>query len=185
MPGNPLESWADNESIPKKPLESWIELVQVSKILLESWAHSNQFVWECTWFGYPQKVIRCQHLSGKPKKFTKSTVKSNAQKVVCWSTSTTSTKSQKVWVVIWFESKILEAFWVVRRFESKFRNPLSRELIWIMSCEAIVSHELIRVRTFWDWVESIKNQSNPCLEERSIYSRGFRKWSNMTRYLVF
>ena len=34
------------------------------------------------------------------------------------------------------------------------KSALSRELIWINSCKTIVSHELIRIKTFWDWVES-------------------------------
>ena len=50
----------------------------------------------------------------------------------------------------------LEAFWVMSRFKSNFRNILSYKLIWMNSCKAIVSHELSQIKIFWDWVE--KNQ---------------------------
>ena len=49
------------------------------------------------------------------------------------------------------------------QFKSKFRkfqkSGLSRELIWINSCKAIVSHELSQIKTFWDWIESNKKLS--------------------------
>ena len=55
---------------------------------------------------------------------------------------------------------ILKAFWVTSLFESNFRNPF-----WIVSLfesillKAIVSQELSRIKTFWDWVESNKKMS--------------------------
>ena len=42
-----------------------------------------------------------------------------------------------------------ESIWI------KFPTPiLSRELIWIKSCKVIMNHELSRIITFWDSVES-------------------------------
>ena len=120
----------------RQTLESWVESVQVC--VLQSWADSNQFVGKAPDWKAPKKVIGTEHLSGKPtKRSTKSTVKLNAQK-----RSNETGNEWHQWVMSWFESsfwkfflsreliwiKIKDAFWVVSKYESNFRNPL-----WVVS----------------------------------------------------
>ena len=71
------------------------------------------------------------------------------------------------WVMSRFGSNFRKVLWVMSWFEWKYSGSfLSREPIWMNSCKAIVSHALIQIKTFWDWVESNekkKPESYPCL----------------------
>ena len=84
--------------------------------------------------------------------------------------------AESFWVMNWFELKFWNVFlkslviWIKifwKLFESWAdlnqiqKSIFSRELIWISSCKVIVSHELSRIKTFWDWVESNKKRVVP------------------------
>ena len=56
--------------------------------------------------------------------------------------------------LIWI--KILEVLGVVSRYESNFRHPFWVVSWFELSFVKIVSNELSRIKTFWDWVESNK-----------------------------
>ena len=63
--------------------------------------------------------------------------------------------------VSWFGFKFSKFFesWVDMNQISEI--ILSRELVWINSCKAIVSYELSRIKAFWDWIESNKKRVVP------------------------
>ena len=81
-------------------------------------------------------------------------------------------------VVSWFESKYSGSFLSHESIWIEFQiSTLIRELIWINSYKTIVSHELSRIETFLDRVESNKKiGSYPCLRSINSAGRGSFHW---------
>ena len=121
-------------------------------------------------------------MESPPKGHTKSAIKLNAQKshmkmgmnsiIESWVDSNQDSEIF-FWVVSWFESKFRK-FFSHKSIWFKFQKSiLNRELVRTKSCKATVIHELSRIKTFWDWVESNQffSESYPYLLKRDSWAK--------------
>ena len=181
-----VRSWFWVNSWKANWVMSWID--SSIRDMLESWGDSNQGTWRM-----PQKVQwnlvrfrkRSMKLTKSPKQvndinnwfesLSHDLIRINVSEFF----SHTSIRIKNLdffcsWVDL--NINILEAFWVVSRFESKSRNSFW-VVSWFESSLVKSLWVMSRIKTFWDWVESNKKiESYPCLADRaSVGTSAYRE----------